>query len=324
MLLHFGVETIRAEWRESVVSVGTFDGVHGGHRELIKRTVASAKERECPSIVVTFDRNPTAIVRPDSCPPMIASLNDNVRGIARLGISVAVILEFSAVLSRQSAQDFFDKVLIGHLRASKMVVGHDFAFGNQRVGTPGWLAERIETEVVQPHVVGGVRVSSSHIRKLITEGDMGAVLQLRGEPFEIPGVVVSGQKLGRTIGFPTLNIARSFPQVTPKDGVYAGFALTSNGIYNAAIGIGLRPTVNGTERTIEAYLLDYSGESIYGESVSIGLTERLRDEERFESLDELCEAMSRDVARTRELNPMSLANAETRAIGLIRSGSKTR
>lgn len=300
MLLHFGTDTIQPEWDQSVVSIGTFDGVHLGHQDLLRRTVLSAREREWPSIVVTFDRNPTAIVNPEKTPFSIASLNDNCRMIGSLGISLAVILEFNATISRMSAQEFFDKIVIGKLRAAKIVVGHDFAFGNARVGTPEWLSQRIETEIVEPFLVDGERVSSSVIRSKVQAGDVEGVAVLRGAPFEIPGVVVKGQQLGRTIGFPTVNIARSTNQITPKDGIYAGWAKCAGGEFKAAISIGMRPTVAGQNRTIEAFLLDYPGDNLYGQAMTLGLVKRLRDEQKFDSLDALVEQMQHDVALVRE------------------------
>jgi riboflavin kinase / FMN adenylyltransferase len=301
MLLHFGVETIQAEWTQAVVSIGTFDGVHLGHRDLLSRNVAAARERSWPSIVVTFDRNPASIVSPDEAPLAIASLNDNVRMISEIGVSMCVILEFSAALSRLSALQFYEKILAKRLKAGRMVVGHDFAFGNGRMGNSDWLAERIATEVVPPFLVDGVRVSSTLLRQRLEAGDVEAVAKMRSAPFEIPGVVVLGQQLGRTLGYPTVNIARSANQILPKDGVYAGFGVCQYGRFLAAISIGNRPTVNGTHRTVEAFLMDYPGHSLYGQAMTIGLTHRLRDELKFDSLDELKVAMANDVERVRAL-----------------------
>ncbi|MBL8048532.1 MAG: riboflavin biosynthesis protein RibF [Chthonomonas sp.] len=305
MLLHFGVETIQPEWPESIVSIGTFDGVHFGHQDVLRRNVEASREHLCPSIVVTFDRNPSAVVHPERAPLSIASLNDNIRMLSRLNLSLCVILEFGAALSRMSAQEFFDQILIRRLRARKVVVGYDFAFGNGRQGTTDWLRERIETEVVPPFEIDGVRVSSTTLRQCIAEGRVEEVTRLRGTPFEMPGVVIRGQQLGRTIGFPTINLARSTNQIVPADGVYAGFCRCSQGEFLAAISIGMRPTVDGTHRTIEAFLLDYPGESLYGESLSLGITHRLRDEWKFETLEKMIDQIHLDVAQTRSLGILS-------------------
>lgn len=301
MILHFGVDSIQAEWKEAVVSIGTFDGVHRGHQAVLQETVRIARESDLPSIVVTFDRNPSHVVRPESQTLALASLNDNIRHLRQLDLALCVILEFSPALSRCSAQEFYDQVLLQKLKASHVVVGYDFAFGNRRVGSAEWLQERIKTTVIPPFELDGVRVSSTVLRQLIQDGEVEEAKRLRGAPFEIPGLVVAGQKLGRTIGFPTVNLARSAAQVLPKDGIYAGTCSCAYGCFAAAISIGLRPTVGGTERTIEAFLLDYPGDSLYGQSLSLAFHHRLRDEEKYDSLPELVSAIERDVARTRDL-----------------------
>lgn len=296
MQVHFGVELLHAEWPHAVTCIGTFDGVHRGHQAVISTAVQRAIAEELPCALVTFDRHPAHVLAPDRAPKAIASLAANLEQFAALGVSVAVILPFDRALSETSAQAFLDEILIGRLRSHELVVGHDFALGHGREGNPAWLAGHLTTHVVPPFELEGRRVSSSDIRRAIQEGEVESAAHWLGRPFEIPGVVVGGQKLGRTLGYPTINIARSFDQVMLADGVYAAWCESSRGIYKAALAIGTRPAVGGEHRTIEAYLLDYPGDSLYGYSVRLRLVRRLREERNFPSLDALKDQMAKDVA----------------------------
>lgn len=303
MQVHFGEELIRAEWTRSVGCLGTFDGVHLGHRQVISTAVERSRERGLPCILVTFDRHPAAILAPDRCPKQIAPLSANVKAFEALGVSLALILPFTRELSETSAQSFLDSVLVGEAKTELLVVGHDFAFGKGREGTTEWLRERIETEVIPPFEIDGHRVSSSEIRRSVVAGDVVHAAKLLGRPFGVQGVVVSGNRLGRTLGFPTVNLARSYDGVLPANGIYAGIAQTSLGSFRAAISLGVRPTVGGGQRTLEAYLLDFPPGEVYGYSVDLEFHRRLRDEEAFESLEALKAQMERDVWEVAN-NPM--------------------
>jgi len=301
MQVHFGVGLLRAEWPRAVVCVGTFDGVHLGHQAVVRRAVDTAREQDLPCCVVTFDRHPAAVLAPSRCPKAIAPLQENLREIERLGVSVAVVLPFDAELSRMSADRFLDEILRASLKADNVVVGHDFAMGNGREGTTDWLSARIPTLVVEPFEIEGQRVSSSAIRQAVQDGEMETATRLLGRPFSITGVVVGGQKLGRQLGYPTANIARSFDQALPADGVYATRFRCEKGDYVAALAIGMRPAVGGDHRTVEAYLLDYPGDSLYGLSASLEVHHRLREERNFPSLEALKGQMAHDVEETRRL-----------------------
>jgi riboflavin kinase/FMN adenylyltransferase len=296
MQIFYGIEGLGAEWDGAVVCAGTFDGVHLGHCEVLGRAVAKARTMGLPCVLVTFDRNPAAILAPDKLRPSISSVSANLTRIGQRGVDIAVVLPFDLELAHTSAEDFFNRYLIQKLKAKAVVIGHDFTFGKDRVGTPEWLSERIETEVVQPFLVDGKRVGSSHIRQLVETGDVEEASKLLGRDFEIEGVVVSGQKLGRTLGYPTINLARSFWQVTPLDGVYGGACRLSSGTYKAAVSVGVRPTVDDL-KTIEAYLLDYAGPDLYGQSVTLALRSRLRDPMKFDNLEDLKNQIASDVAK---------------------------
>ncbi len=295
MLVHFGLELLKPEWKSAIVCIGTFDGVHLGHRSVIGAAVERGRALELPTVVVTFDRHPAAVLNPEKCPKAIGSLSQNLAWIASQGVSATVVLPFNAWLSRMSAERFLRELLIGAIRAESVVVGHDFAMGNGREGDTNWLSQRIGTTVIEPFELDGIRTSSSQIRHSIERGEMEFAARMLGRPFQIEGVVVSGQKLGRTIGFPTLNLARGIDQVMPPFGVYVGEV---DG-YRAAVSIGMRPAVQGDSRTIEAYLLDYPGEPLYSSPVRMDLFHRLRGEENFSSLDALTHQISLDVEACR-------------------------
>lgn len=299
MQVHFGVELLAAEWPSAVVCMGTFDGVHLGHQEVIGAAVRQAREWECPCVLVTFDRHPAHVLAPERCPKAIAALQANLAAFERLGVAVAVILPFDFQLSQTEAEEFFQEILIKKIRAAAIIVGHDFAFGHKRRGTPDWLRERIATTVIPPFEIEGRRVSSSEIRNAVQAGKVEEAAHLLGRPFEIPGVVVAGQKLGRQLGYPTANLARSFDQVLPAYGIYSGEMTCHFGTFRAAVSIGIRPAVSGKAMTIEAYLLDYPGDSLYGSSVTLRLLARVREERYFESLDALKAQIALDVEHIR-------------------------
>lgn len=299
MQVHFGTDLLNPEWSRSVVCVGTFDGVHLGHQAVISEANRQANERALPLLVVTFDRHPAAILAPERCPPALGSIGAKLRALRQLDVPLTLVLPFDAALAATSAEDFLDRLLKGTLHAEQVVIGHDFAMGKDRAGTPDWLAERIETVVVPPFEVTGRRVSSSFIRSLVTAGEMEEAAKFLGRPFSIEGVVIQGAQLGRQLGYPTANLARSIRQVEPPDGVYAATADTPFGSFPAAVSIGVRPTVDETTRTIEAYLMDYKGDSLYGKSITLQVRRRLRGQVKFETLDALKEQMARDVEAAR-------------------------
>jgi len=301
MQVHLGIDVLHAEWERAVVCVGAFDGVHLGHEAVIRTAVQSARAQELPCVLVTFDRHPAAILAPDRNPKHLAPLQENLAQFERLGVSVTLVLPFDAALSRMSADRFLHDFLFQAVKAGEIVVGHDFAMGNGREGNTEWLASRVPTVVVPPFEIGGQRVSSSAIRSAVQGGDVALAAKLLGRPYVLTGVIVGGQKLGRQLGFPTANLARSIDQVVPEDGVYAGWFESATGRYRAATSIGTRPAVGGGARTIESYLLDYPGDSLYGLSCRVDFENRLREERNFPSLESLVEQINRDVDEVRRL-----------------------
>lgn len=300
MQVHFGTELLHPEWDASVACIGTFDGVHLGHRTVISTAVAQARSKELPAALVTFDRHPAAVLAPDRCPLAIASVAANLDQFEVLGVAIALVLPFTCELSQTTASDFLEHVLQDKLHTSSIVVGHDFAFGKGREGDAAWLSSRIPTTVIPPFELDDGRVSSSAIRAAIQEGRVEDASRWLGRPFTIEGIVIGGQKLGRKLGYPTANLARSFHQCTPADGIYGGIAITPSGRYKAAISIGVRPAVGGGPRWIEAHLLDYPGNSLYGHAMRLEVHCRLRPEQAFESLEQLAQQIEKDVARVKE------------------------
>jgi riboflavin kinase/FMN adenylyltransferase len=277
------------EPRPRHVAVGTFDGVHLGHREVIRGN----------DTVLTFDPHPLAVVKPDALPKLISSYPIKRDLIAGLGVDELVVIPFDENFSHKSAEQFIDEVLVDKLQATHVSVGENFTFGQKAKGTPEMLSERteFETRVVPLVEVNGETVSSSHIRGLIAAGEVKEASEFLGGPFLFQGEVVHGDKRGRELGFPTANIVPSDWLAVPGHGVYAAWA---HG-HPAAVNVGVRPTFKtGRGLLIEPFLLDFDGD-LYGQDLRVAFVERLRGEKRFESVDDLVAHMELDVQRAREI-----------------------
>jgi riboflavin kinase / FMN adenylyltransferase len=271
------------------VAVGTFDGVHLGHREVI----------EGADSVLTFDPHPVSVVAPQHTPKLLTTLARKAQLIASLGVQELIVIPFDADFAQRSAASFIDDVLVGALGATRVAVGENFRFGHKAQGDRRLLEgdERFSTVVHPLLEVDGEVVSSSHIRGLLLAGDVAEANRLLGVPFEISGVVVHGDARGRELGFPTANLVPEEALACPGHGVYACLADGRP----AAVSIGVRPTFNtGRAELIEAYILDFDAD-IYGEVLRLEFLQRLRGERRFESPEALIEQMRADVERTREI-----------------------
>ena len=278
-----------AERRPRRVAVGEFDGVHLGHREVIASN----------DTVVTFEPHPLAVIRPEAAPKLLTSLDAKIERVEALGVDEMVVIPFDEGFAAQSPQEFIDDVLVRRLAATHVSVGENFRFGHKAAGDPGLLARdgRFETRVVKLVEVDGEIVSSSHIRALVSAGDVEHAARFLGYPFRLRGEVISGDRRGRTLGFPTANIVPDEDLVCPGHGVYAARA---DGVC-AAVSVGVRPTF-GTGRAVlvEAYLIDRDVD-LYGEILSIDFSARLRGERRFDTVDDLIAQMRLDVEATRRL-----------------------
>lgn len=303
MIVEIGRRAAPVDFPTTVVCIGTFDGVHLGHQEVIRQTVKVAAELEAVPALATFDRNPLEVVAPDRAPQAITRWSETVELAAALGIAFARVIPFDEALRAMPAEEFLKTVIQNSFHARQVVVGYDFAMGKDRIGTAEWLAERIETKIIPPYLLDGERVSSSSIRRLIGEGDLEAANRHLGRAYFIDAVVGKGDQIGRTLGFPTLNLFQPAEVLTPAEGVYGGWAEVPGGTYLAAISIGRRETLGEGPRLVEAYLLDYPGESLYGKPVRLSFCERIRGQAKFANLDELRAQMAVDVERIREALP---------------------
>ncbi len=282
------------EPRARRVAVGTFDGVHLGHREVIRGA----------DTVLTFDPHPTAVIQPGAAPRLLTDPPRKAQLIASLGVDELVVVPFDAQFAARSAKDFLDDVLVGALGATHVAVGENFRFGHKAQGDTELLRsdERFETRVEKLLEIDGEIVSSSHIRALVLGGAVEYAGRLLGDPFTVCGEVVHGDERGRELGYPTANLVPHSAFVTPGHGVYGARATTSSGqTFPAAVSVGVRPTfVTGRGELIEAYLLDFCGD-LYETRLEIAFLKRLRGEKRFDSIDALIEQMALDVDAARAI-----------------------
>jgi riboflavin kinase/FMN adenylyltransferase len=275
--------------RPRKVAVGEFDGVHLGHREVIRGS----------DTVLTFEPHPLRVVRPEAAPKLLTSLDVKAELIAALGVGELVVIPFDEQFAKQTPQEFIDHVLVGRLNATQVSVGENFRFGHRAAGDPAMLRadRRFQTRVVDLVEVDGEIVSSSHIRGLVLAGDVELAARYLGAPFQLRGEVVPGDRRGRQLGFPTANIVPDDALVCPGHGVYVARSDRAC----AAVSIGVRPTF-GTGRALllEAYLLDRDVD-LYGQTLRLEFIRRLRGERRFDSAASLVEQMRRDVEQARKI-----------------------
>jgi riboflavin kinase / FMN adenylyltransferase len=295
----------------TAVTIGQYDGVHRGHQAVIAEVRRLASSRGLRTAVVTFDRHPAAVVRPDSAPLLLTDLDQKLELLADTGVDYTLVIHFDEERSREPAEEFVDEVLVECLRAGAVVVGEDFHFGHGRRGNVALLramgADR-GFDVVGLELVGLADgppepVSSTAIRVALAEGRVDEAAVMLGRPYEVRGSVVEGDRRGRELGFPTANLAVPADIQLPADGIYAGRYVRPDGsVLSAAISLGRRPTFYDDQpmSLLEAHLLDFSGD-LYGEAAAVRFVARLRGEERFESVDALVEQMKRDCDEARVL-----------------------
>lgn len=297
------LERVAAPVGDVVLTLGNFDGVHLGHAAILARARAEATARRGRLAVLTFHPHPAAVLAPARAPVALQSLHERLVRFAAAGADVAIVQRFTPAFAALEAETFVRDFLGRHLALRHVVVGHRVSFGRGRGGTAATLAAvganaGFTVESLGPVEVDGEEVSSTAVRRALAAGDVARTARLLGRAPVLRGRVVGGARLGRTLGFPTANVHVPGRVLLPPDGVYAGWVEYEGGRFGAAVNIGVRPTVPGGRRTVEAHLLDFAGD-LYGRWLRLELVARLRGEERFAGLDALRAAIAADVASTR-------------------------
>jgi riboflavin kinase / FMN adenylyltransferase len=310
-VIHFPEDARPARWSQPVLALGNFDGVHRGHRKILERVRRVAGERAATSVVMTFDPHPPRVVRPDKAPPLLMTKAQKLEAIADAGVQGAAIVRFTHELSRWDPETFVRTVLVDWLHVGEVWVGANFLFGHDRSGNfsmlrvlggrYGFKAEKIDPVRYKDFVV-----SSTRVRRLVSEGRVDEAGALLGHQYFIDGTVMRGDRRGRTLGFPTANLCTE-NELLPPHGVYATTTRIGEIVHASVTNVGTRPTVDSSGRTVvETHVFDLDRD-LYGQSVRVGFVQRLRDERAFESLDALRAQIDADCRRSRMLfNRLSL------------------
>jgi riboflavin kinase/FMN adenylyltransferase len=304
-VIHFPDDARPARWTLPVLALGNFDGVHRGHRKILDRVHRVAEERGATSVVMTFEPHPPRVVRPDKAPPLLMTMPQKLEALAQAGVHGAAVVRFTLEMSRWEPEMFVRTVLVDWLRVSEVWVGANFLFGHDRAGNftllrvlgsrYGFKAEKIDPVRYKEFVV-----SSTRVRRLISEGRVDEAGALLGHVYAIDGTVVRGDARGRTIGFPTTNLCTD-NELIPPSGVYATTTRIRDVVHASVTNVGTRPTVDDSGRTtVETHIFDLDRD-LYGTSIRIGFVQRLRDERMFESLDLLRAQIAADCQRARML-----------------------
>ena len=288
----------------SVVTLGTFDGVHRGHQRLAAQAIARAKQLGVPSVAYTFHPHPAKVLAPQAAPRLLLSTDERVRLLCDLGIDIVVVEPFDTRFASIVADDWVQRYLVEALRPKHVVVGFNFSYGRGRGGSPEHLrrageAYGFSVEVIEAVQHEGEVVSSTRIRAFLEVGDVERAARLLGRPFALNGTVIEGDKRGRTIGFPTANLAPA-EEMIPASGVYAPrVALGDGRWFDSVTNVGTRPTFDGKRRLIETHVFDFAGD-LYGQTLRVEMVARLRDEQKFDGIDALIAQIEADAVRARE------------------------
>jgi riboflavin kinase / FMN adenylyltransferase len=292
MNVYYGIKDFK-KLENAVVTSGTFDGVHLGHQKILNRLNEVANETAGESVVITFYPHPRTVISPDNQTiNLLSTLDEKIELLEKSGVNHLVIIPFTREFSELSSEEFIQKILIQTIGTKTLVIGFDHRFGKNREGGFDYLKENkarygFEIEEIPRHDLENVGISSSKIRKALNEGDVPTADHFLGRNYSISGVIVKGKQLGRTIGFPTANIqVREIAKLIPADGVYAVKVYYREEEFGGMLNIGNRPTVDGTFKTIEVNIFNFDCE-IYGENLKVEFIQKIRNEQKFNGLDEL-------------------------------------
>lgn len=285
--------------RRAALSVGNFDGLHLGHQKLLSLLVEQARERGLRASVVTFDPHPLRLLRPEQAPAMIQTLSQRLARLEEMGVEAALVLQFNRELSQVSAEEFIEKILVDCLRAGTILVGANFCFGYRGAGDVQLLEKfgkirEFDVQIIPPVEIGGRVVSSTAVRNAIAAGNVAEAIPLLGRPFSLAGEITPGAQRGRTIQFPTLNLATE-QELLPKLGVYATETVVEGNKYFSVTNVGTRPTFNGQGVTVESHLFNFNDQVTAG-PMTVWFHTRIRDERKFSGADELRGQIAKDVA----------------------------
>ena len=298
------LEKLENNTTSTVVTLGNFDGVHLGHRELFRQLVKTARQFSCQSAVLTFKPHPLKILAPERAPLLLNTYEEKQRLIAASHIDLLVEVPFTREFAALTPEYFVDEILIRQLHAKGLIVGYDYAFGRNRSGNAEFLEaycapKDVSVSILKPVSVDGIAYSSTRIRTLITQGDVASVIPLLGRQYNLSGRVVPGYRRGRAMGFPTANLETD-KELLPASGVYVVKARIKQQEFGAVVNIGHRPTFVEGGQTIEVHLLDFTGD-LYGEEMRIYFIKRLREEKKFSTMGELSDAIAADVLSARQI-----------------------
>ncbi len=312
----YGLDDIPGDLGPTVVTLGNFDGVHRGHREVLTRVVREASDRGATPVAVTFEPHPIAVLYPDRAPAAVMSLTQRLDALAVVGLGAVLVLEFTHDFAQQTPEEFVKATFVDALGAVAVVVGKDTRFGVRNSGDVETLRELGAIhgfDVVALDDIGegeahGARWSSTQLRAELLAGNVTHASQILGRPHRVTGTVVHGDHRGRELGFPTANLSQDHEGLVPADGVYAGWLVrldldpsAPDRTLPAAVSVGTNPTFDGHQRRVEAYVLDRTDLELYGERVAIEFVSHLRPTLRFDSVDELIDQMTQDVDRCRAI-----------------------
>jgi riboflavin kinase/FMN adenylyltransferase len=283
---------------ETLLTIGVFDGVHAGHRYLLEKLQQRAAEKNLLNGVVTFRPHPQSVLHPHNQLPWLTSLENRVGTFHELGVNIVAVLTFTPKVAQLSAQEFISLVK-KYLKMRGLMVGPDFALGQGREGNINMLRTlgrkmKFSVKVIPPFTINGEVVSSTLIRQALIQGDMRKVERLMGHYFYLGGKVITSDKRGRVLGFPTANLDIKPQQALPGNGIYATIAQVDGKQFPSATNIGIRPTFGEGEKTVETHLIDYKGD-LYGKDMRVEFVQKLRDEQRFPSSEELKAQIEKDV-----------------------------